>query len=108
MGEVSLEATNQKEPTTMKPPTPEFMLYILEKFDWSGHVELGRNDLEWLAASLSAALHGNKSICSACNCLHEIIIETALGPICEDCIEEMSDQASETREVLEAKEDLDI
>lgn len=75
---------------------------ILRYLDWSGHIELGDNDLLWLAGQLELALKGNRHICGSCGLTNAIIIRTRLGPLCEDCIEEASDQVDEVRDELES------
>lgn len=85
----------------MKPPNPKQLLHMLERLDWNGHVELGQLDMEWLAASLAAAMHPTKNLCGACGMLREITIQTPLGNICEECLDEAQEEAEETREQLE-------
>lgn len=85
----------------MIPTNPQQMLRMLEKLDWTGHVELGQTDMEWLAASIVASFTPNHYVCGMCNNLHEIIIHTQLGPICEDCITAAAEEAEQTREILE-------
>src|SRR5258705_167730 len=47
----------------MSTPTPKTLLFILETLDWTGHVELPRHDMSWLASSLAAKLSPDKHMC---------------------------------------------
>lgn len=83
----------------MKPLT---ILRALNSLNWIGHVELPTNDLAWIADSLAAILSDSDAQrCGVCNEFKVITIETRLGRICEDCIEEASESAREAREELE-------
>jgi hypothetical protein len=85
----------------MKPTAKEFE-NIMFALNWMGHVELADDDVKWLANEIAATLKGERDRCEACGHLHEVIIETALGDICETCI---GRAAEEAREVREAQED---
>ena len=75
---------------------------ILDKIDWTTHVELPTNDLDWLAERLSAYLSNpNQRVCENCDTPREIVIPTALGNICEECLEELTEQAEAIRGDLE-------
>lgn len=83
--------------------TPELVIRILDRIDWYGHVELGENDKRWLANQISLNLSPTKGkhVCESCGTAHEIVIQTRLGRICEDCISEASETAERVREELE-------
>ena len=84
----------------MKPAT---MHRALESLNWQGHVELPDNDLTWLAESLANVLNANDDarMCGVCNEFKDITVETKIGRICEECIEDASDIAEAQREELE-------
>jgi hypothetical protein len=72
------------------------MIYML---DWTGHNELSNSDIEWLAEELALCLSGEKKgRCEVCDNLHEVIVETKLGDICETCLADMAEEARTTRE----------
>lgn len=82
--------------------TKTVMFRILELLDWTGHVELPTNDMDWLSEMLANRLtNPNKKACEACGLVKEIIVETPLGNMCEECIENASDEAEIMREDLE-------
>jgi len=87
----------------MKTPNPRTILHVIDSLDWSGHIELGDNDKNWLAMQISDALNppGDKLRCESCGELQPIVIRTPLGLICEDCIDGFSDQATDIREQME-------
>jgi hypothetical protein len=69
--------------------------------DWSGHVELPVTDMQWLAAQLFARLSSdNSEVCAACEKVGPLVIQTAVGYICAECVEDMNDQIDQTRELL--------
>lgn len=75
---------------------------VMELIDWMGHVELPINDMRWLAAELSVRLlSGKNTVCDSCNTAQPIVVATALGNMCQDCIDAASDEAEETRDTLE-------
>ena len=84
----------------MKPSAKE-LEHIIAALNWVGHVELPDDDLRWLANEIAATLHGERDRCENCGHLHEVIIETQLGDICETCISLISDEAREAREAQE-------
>lgn len=76
----------------------ERMLFSL---DWTGHFELPDQDIRWIAEQLAAILSGEGGRCEACSDLKEIIVDTPLGQMCEDCIKVALRDAREAREGLE-------
>lgn len=88
----------------MKLPTASSLYHLLLTLNWNGHMELGENDLRWLANEIHALLAGHKrGTCEVCGAPKNVVITTALGLVCEDCIEEMSDAAASIREDMEAR-----
>ncbi len=82
--------------------TPRNILSILELIDWGGHVELPIGDLQWLAAELAVRLgNSNMQVCDSCNKARAIVISTALGPMCDDCIRIARKAAYDARLALE-------
>lgn len=75
--------------------------HILFSFDWQGHFEMPDADVRWLAEQLAASLSGEGGRCEACGDLKEIIVETPLGQMCEECIKEALREAREAREGME-------
>jgi hypothetical protein len=86
-----------------KTPGPDTIIRILRRLDWSGHVEIGDNDITWLANELAVALSptGEAELCEMCDTIKPIVVKTSLGRICEDCLEDLTDEASDMREQLE-------
>lgn len=85
-----------------KPPTQARLFKIMQALDWTGHFELGEQDMNWLAGAIVEALSGGEARqCQMCDTLQEVVVMTALGPICEKCLEEAQTVARETRELLE-------
>lgn len=85
----------------MRPPSTIQIRTIITSLDWSGHIELGDQDILWLSNQLSAALRGDRHICGSCGLTSAIVIQTRLGSICEDCLEEASEQVEDIRDTLE-------
>lgn len=82
-------------------PTSRNLRHILGALDWSGHVELPDVDLVWLAEQLSARLSARSlETCDACGRDMAVVVETKLGNICSDCLEEATDTADSIKEVL--------
>lgn len=78
------------------------MLRLLSGLDWMGHCELPDIDMSWLAAELSQRLgNPNLEICDSCSLPKAVVVPTALGPLCEDCIIEARRAASVIREQME-------
>lgn len=75
--------------------------HMIVALNWTGHVELPDDDLRWLASELAATMQGERDRCENCGHLHEVIIETQLGDICEACIGRIADEAREAREAQE-------
>lgn len=88
----------------MKPPTRQTIYHIIDSLDWTGHVELGDNDKSWLAMQIAGAFIEDRTICGSCGNLAVIVVQTRLGIICEDCLEEATEQAEAIRETLENHE----
>lgn len=75
---------------------------MLDIMDWTGHCELPTIDLDWLADQLSSRLtNPDLLVCENCDTPREIIVQTALGRICESCLDELTSQAEEYREAME-------
>lgn len=87
----------------MKPPNARLIKRILETLNWNGHVELGNNDLDWLASELAVALNPKRDseLCEVCEEIKPIVVKTDLGRICSDCLEEFTDESDEQKAVLE-------
>lgn len=79
------------------------LLGFLNVIDWSGHVELGDQDKKWLALQLFDFLSPakDKERCESCGTRQLIVIKTALGTICAECIEEFADEAEGIRDEVE-------
>jgi hypothetical protein len=74
---------------------------LLGVLDWSGHVELPDVDLLWLAEQLSARLSATTlESCDSCGRDMPVVVETKLGNICSECLDEATDTADSIREVL--------
>lgn len=86
----------------MRPPTQKQLLYIINSLDWMGHVELPEIDKTWLSGKLAESFIEDKAYCGACQVLKEIVVQTPLGPVCTDCIDEFQDEGEQIREILEA------
>lgn len=86
----------------MKPPTHKLLRRILEALNWQGHVELGTGDIDWLAAELAVALNPrrDRELCEVCDAIKPIVVVTALGRICADCIDDASEEAEAQEEIL--------
>jgi len=67
---------------------------MLECLDWSGHVELPRTDIEWLAREIRKMLIGTPGVCAVCGNSHAITIRTTVGAICADCIEDLHEEVA--------------
>ena len=79
------------------------ILKALNSLNWQGHVELPDQDLKWLADGLANVLSVNDDarICGICHEFKDITVETRLGRICEDCIDDISSIAEDQRGELE-------
>lgn len=75
-------------------PSVKSLTDMLECLDWSGHVELPRSDLLWLATQIRRFLVGVPGKCGICGQLHSTTIRTALGVICTDCIEDLHEDVA--------------
>ena len=81
--------------------TSQRILREIELLDWSGHVELPFNDMQWLATQLSVRLsQTTEEVCDACNKPATIVLRTTLGNICVECVEDMNDDIDRMREAL--------
>lgn len=88
----------------MKAPSASALYHMILSLNWNGHMELGENDVRWLANEVHALLVGKKpGLCEVCSARKDIVITTALGVICEDCIDDMSDTAATIREDMEER-----
>lgn len=77
---------------------------ILESLDWQGHVELGRQDMNWLANELAAKLTSTDfQRCDSCGAFKEICVPTGLGKMCQDCIDQASEAIETAMEEIEDK-----
>jgi hypothetical protein len=84
--------------------TRKRLLAEIESLDWSGHVELPIMDMQWLASQLFVRLnHTNSEVCEACGRVAPIVVNTRLGPICAECVEDMNDNVDQIREVLDTE-----
>lgn len=73
----------------------------LELLDWTGHVELPVNDMLWLAASLYVKLNKTEEeVCDACCKSAPLVLATAVGNICAECVEDMNDNIDQMREAM--------
>lgn len=77
---------------------------FLNAIDWSGHVEIGDQDKRWLAFMLNDFLNPqkDKTLCDSCGNRALIVLKTVVGTICEDCIEDFSDEAETIRKEAES------
>ncbi|GEM_PF-4721141 len=77
------------------------ILREIELLDWTGHVELPRQDMAWLASQLYVKLSETAAeVCDACDKVAPLVLSTALGNICADCVEDMNDNIDQMRETL--------
>ena len=77
------------------------ILKEMELLDWSGHVELPYNDMHWLATMLHAKLtYSNLEVCEACGKATPLVANTALGPICAECVRDWGDNIDQIEDVL--------
>lgn len=75
-------------------PSAKKLAQMLECLNWSGHVELPRHDLQWLASEIRKLLVGTPGKCSICDNVHLTTISTAVGSICTDCIEDLHEEVA--------------
>ena len=86
--------------------TQKGIFYTLEALDWRGHVELPSADLQWLSAQLYNKLAAKEAeICDACNKAAPIVLETPLGNICAECLEDYNDHVDQIRDALSSAEE---
>jgi hypothetical protein len=83
--------------------TKKRVLRELELLDWGGHVELPMFDMDWLATQLAIRLNNttDTEICEACGKPAPIVIQTKLGNICAECVEDMSDNVDQIKETMD-------
>lgn len=75
---------------------------VMFALPWDGHVELPDFDIVWLSEQLERALTArNRSQCENCEQYAVIIVPTQLGGICEACIDNIGNMASDMRSSLE-------
>jgi hypothetical protein len=73
----------------------------IELLDWSGHVELPINDMQWLASQLYVRLNRTDvDICDACSKPAPLVLQTTLGSICAECVEDMNDNIDQMRDAM--------
>lgn len=83
-------------------PSPELIHRIINSIDWTGHIEIGDSDKQWLAHQIHQHLTpSGKHVCESCGLPHELVIKTRLGMMCESCIEEAAEIAEAAREEIE-------
>ena len=85
----------------MNSPKPKTILAILDAIDWAGHIEISDGDKLWLSTEIAAALSEDSVVCGVCNKMKPIVVQTPIGTICEDCIDDVSYEAEHVREQLE-------
>lgn len=82
--------------------SPKRLIGLMLSLDWRGHVELPDGDISWLARSIAESLDSShKGTCEACHEPRVITVETPLGRICEECIEQYGRMAEGDRRELE-------
>lgn len=82
-------------------PTFNNIKFILFSLDYSGHIELPDYDLMWMAEQLSARLSATSlEACDSCGRMMAVVVNTRLGTMCSDCLEEATDTADNIKEVL--------
>lgn len=73
----------------------------IETLDWSGHVELGAADMDWLASQLYVRLtESREEVCDACNKPAPVVLQTALGSICAECIDDMAEDIDQIKDTM--------
>jgi len=78
----------------------------MRTLDWTGHFELGEQDMYWLAGAISTALTSSDlRMCQMCDTPKEIVVMTSIGAICEECLDDAQAVARETRDLLEEDDD---
>lgn len=79
----------------------EQLFHYIVNLDWTGHFELPIEDVHWLADEVHQLLLGRKDRCEACGRSVELVVETALGTICEACLKLAVADAASARRKLE-------
>jgi len=98
--------SRKSRPSVAKAPTQARLLAIIRSLDWTGHFELGETDMYWIAGEIATALSSSDlRMCQMCDTPREVVVMTAIGAICEECLEEAQAVARETRELLEEEDD---
>lgn len=83
-------------------PEKTTILRILEQLDWTTHIEISYNDMVWLSEQISTRLtNPDMQICDNCDMPRDIVVNTAIGSICESCLDTLSESAEDMREALE-------
>jgi hypothetical protein len=73
----------------------------IETLDWGGHVELPTGDMQWLAGQLYMRLNATEvDLCDACNKPAPLVLQTTLGNICAECLEDMNENIDQMRDVM--------
>jgi hypothetical protein len=84
--------------------TAHKILREIELLDWSGHVELPYNDMLWLASQLFVKLTGSDTeVCDACNKAAPLVLNTTLGNICAECVDDWNDNIDQMRDMMDAE-----
>jgi hypothetical protein len=103
---VTLSSRRSRPKIVAKAPTQARLLAIIRSLDWTGHFELGEPDMYWLAGAIATALSSDDlRLCQMCDTPREVVVMTAIGAICEECLDEAQAVARGTRELLEEEDD---
>lgn len=85
-------------------PNADQIYKYISCLPWTGHVELPDHDQKWLSLEIERFIkhpHHDILFCEYCESARPLVINTRLGYICSECIEELSEAAEEAREELE-------
>jgi|KBSMisStaDraftv2_1062788.scaffolds.fasta_scaffold3834590_1 protein-arginine kinase activator protein McsA len=86
--------------------TEKNIFRIIEGLDWRGHVELPSFDLQWLASQLYVNLSSKETeVCDSCNKPAPIVLQTKLGNICAECVEDFNDNIDQIRDAMSDTEE---
>lgn len=82
--------------------TEKRIMRELELLDWGGHVELPMFDMRWLASQLAVRLNNTDTeVCDACGKPSPVVLQTKLGNICSECVEDMSDNVDQIKDAMD-------